>query len=344
MDAAQSPTDIMVSITVLKQLFLYLDSLSVDMDAFLTSIGVDPAITKSPDEYIPIETYLTIQDEAADYTEDPYFGLHMGEFAEAGSWSILGYLMMNCKNLGEAFQKSARYYRIIGTLIRGENQIKLNKVKSILSTPPHAPQMSRHCFESTLSSSVRMMRNLTGEPLNPLEITFSHSAPESTEEYERIFQCPVLFDQPETSITLDIRLAFTPVLFANPGLMAYFENYAQEFIAKMDYQQETIKDVTRIILANLDDEKLTIRRVAKELAMSVRTLQNRLKDEGVVFSDLLMEIRENLAKKYLKENYTVEEITYLLGYSEPSVFRKAFKKWSGYTPKEYREISLSALG
>jgi len=75
--------------------------------------------------------------------------------------------------------------------------------------------------------------------------------------------------------------------------------------------------------------------------MSVRTLQNHLKSEGVVFRELLENTRERLAKKYLRENYTVEDITYLLGFSEPSVFRKAFKKWSGSTPREYREKALT---
>ena len=79
------------------------------------------------------------------------------------------------------------------------------------------------------------------------------------------------------------------------------------------------------------------------MAVSVRTLQNRLDTEGVVFSELLQEIREKLAKKYLHEGYSVETITYLLGYSEPSVFRKAFKKWSGITPKAYREQAYSTL-
>jgi AraC-like DNA-binding protein len=93
----------------------------------------------------------------------------------------------------------------------------------------------------------------------------------------------------------------------------------------------------------LDDEALSIQKVAKEMAVSVRTLQNRLEAEGVLFSDLLQGIREQLAKKYLRENYSVEQITYLLGFSEPSVFRKAFKKWSGFTPREYREQSLSSM-
>lgn len=95
--------------------------------------------------------------------------------------------------------------------------------------------------------------------------------------------------------------------------------------------------VTKIIPARLDDEKLSIEKVAKEMAVSVRTLQHRLEAEGVVFSDLLRDICQQLAEQYLRQNYTVEQITCLLGFSEPSVFRKAFKKWSGVTPREYRQ-------
>jgi AraC-like DNA-binding protein len=343
MTKEDSSTTISVSVTVLKQMFNYLDSLEVDTGAFLSSLGVDPAIQHSPDAYIPLETYLVIQDKAAEYTEDPYFGLHMGEFAEAGSWSILGYMMMNCKTLGEAFEKSTRYQRIIGNMIEGNAYMDEDKITIVLSTPPHAPEMSRHCFESTLSSTVRMMRNLAGVDLNPAEVTFTYPTPESIEEYERIFRCPVCFEQEHNSLTIDVAIIFTPIKFANPDLLKHFENYAQEIIADMDRQSEHSRRVTKIILSRLDDESLSIEKVADEMAVSVRTLQNRLKGEGVAFSELLTDVRERLAKKYLRENYTVEDITYLLGFSEPSVFRKAFKRWSGATPREYRESSFSGM-
>jgi AraC-like DNA-binding protein len=338
-----SLSGIKVSVTVLKQMFLYLDSLDVDIHAFLHSLGIDPVKVQSPDTRLPIETYLRIQDEAAHYVDDPYFGLHMGEYAEAGSWSILGYMMMNCETLGEAFQKSARYHRIIGNLIEGKATLRFNKIKVMLATPPHAPKMSRHCFEATISSSARMMRTLTGEEINPLKVTFSYPEPESTAEYERVFRCPVLFDQKETGFTIGIDVLQKPILYANPELLQHFERYAQAYLAEMDRQDEHTRAVTKIILSRLDDEGLTIKKVAKEMAVSVRTLQYRLKGEGVVFTDLLKDVRENLAKKYLCQDYTVEEITYLLGFSEPSVFRKAFKKWSGVTPSEYRERPFSAI-
>lgn len=336
-----SPNPIVVSVTVLSQMFLYLTSLKVDIDAFLRSLDIDPKTAKSPDAYIPIETYLLIQDEAAHYTNDPYFGLHMGEFAEAGSWSILGYMMMNCKTLGEAFEKSGRYSRIIGNLIEARAEFRFNKIKVIFFTPPHAPKMSRHCFESTFASSVRMMRTFTGLPINPLEVTFIYPEPESTAEYERVFCCPVRFGQKHNSFTIDMGIVNTPIRLANPNLLEHFEQYAQDFLAQMERKDETTRAVTKIILARLDDDALSIEKVAREMAVSVRTLQKHLEAEGVVFSDLLKDIRERLAKKYLQENYSVEQITYLLGFSEPSVFRKAFKKWSGITPREYRESAFS---
>jgi AraC-like DNA-binding protein len=341
MDKDLSPTSISVSVTVLAQMFLYLTALKVDIDEFLCSLGLDPQAVQQPDTRIPVETYLLIQDEAALYTHDPYFGLHMGEFAEAGSWSILGYMMMNCKTLGEAFEKSGRYSRIIGNLIEARAEPRLNKVKFVFFTPPHAPKMSRHCFDATFSSSVRLMRTLTGTDLSPLDVTFIYPEPESTAEYERVFRCPVRFGQKDNSVSVDWSIGSTPILMANPGLLAYFEKYAQDFLAEMDRKSEQTRAVTKIILARLDDERLSIDKVAREMSVSVRTLQKRLEDEGVVFSDLLKDTRHKLAQNYLRENYSVEQITYLLGFSEPSVFRKAFKKWSGVTPGEYRERSFS---
>ncbi len=336
-----SSSGIHVTVAILKQMFLYLASIQVDSGALLHSLGIDPQLVKSPDGYIPIETYLEIESAAAEFSQDPYFGLHMGEYAEPGSWSILGYLMMNCQTLGEAFEKSARYSRVIGNLIDGEAQFRFNKIRVISTVPPHAPKMPRYCFESAFASGVRMMRTLTGLELNPLEVTFKAPPPESTSEYERFFCCPVHFSHKYNSMSIETKLLNTPILLPNPGLLAYFENYAQQFIAEMDREDEYTQAVTRILLENLDKENLSIKQVAKEMSVSVRTLQNRLKEEGVIFSDLLTSVRQQLAQKYLQESLSVEEITYLLGFSEPSVFRKAFKRWEGVTPRQYRDGSFS---
>jgi AraC-like DNA-binding protein len=188
-----------------------------------------------------------------------------------------------------------------------------------------------------------MARSLSGLPLNPLEVTFIYPEPENRAEYERIFRCPLRFGHKHNSLLLDMSMGNLPIRMANPSLLEHFEQYARDFLAKMERNDETTQAVTKIILSSLDDESLTIEKIAKSMSVSVRTLQNRLENEGVGFSDLLKDIRQRLAQKYLRENYSVEQITYLLGFSEPSVFRKAFKKWSGVTPREYRESSFSAV-
>ena len=149
-------------------MFLYLSSLRVDIDEFLCSLSVNPAAVRTPDARIPVDTYLLIQDEAAHYVHDVYFGLHMGNLPKPGaapSWR----LMMNCKTLGEAFEKWGRYSRIIGNLIDGRVEWRFNKIRVVFYPQPHAPKLSRHCFESTFSSIVRMMRSLTGRPSQPTQ-------------------------------------------------------------------------------------------------------------------------------------------------------------------------------
>ena len=326
-----------VSVSVLSQLVRYLSFLKVDIDRLFLSVGVDPVILKSPDSRIALEKYIAIEDEAALITDDPCFGLHMGEFAEVGSWSILGFMMMNCRTLGEAFEKSGRYSNIIGNLIQGTVHIRYKKIIVVLSTPKYAPLISRHCFESTFSSIIRISRNLTGCQIDPLEVGFTSPEPKSATEYRRVFCSPVLFNQKRNYIILNSNITSIPVLAPNASLLEHFENYAMDFLSEIEDADDISSAVTKQILLRLDSKTLTISNIAKEMSISVRTLQNRLKSEGKVFSELLKETREQLAEKYLRENYTVEDITYLLGFAEPSVFRKAFKKWTGYTPKEYRE-------
>ncbi len=328
-----------VSVGILAQLVRYLNYLKVDVDMLLLSLGLDPALLSSPDERIPFETYIAIEDEAARVTGDPYFGLHMGEFVEAGNWNILGFMMLNCRTLGEAFEKSGRYEKIIGNLIEGSVQFRGKTVKMVLSTPAHAPSMSRHCFECVVSSSVTMARYLTGKDISPVEVGFTSPEPASREEYQRVLRCPVLFDRKQCYMVLDTSLASIPLRLPNPALLEHFENYAREYLATLEDVQPITREATKLILLHLDSKSLSVATIARKLAMSTRALQNHLRREGTEFSQLLQETRLQLARKHLQDNRTVEEITYLLGFTDSSVFRRFFKKCTGHTPKEYREAA-----
>ncbi len=322
---------------VLSQLVRYLASLRIDTGRMFGAIGVDPCILDSPDSLIPVETYIAVEDEAARLSGDPYFGLHMGEYVEPGNYSIIGYIMMNSRTLGEAFSRSGRYYRIIGNLLTPGVRLGYKKVTTILSAPRNAPRFSRHCFEAAFAGAATMARNLTGRDVNPLEAGFTEEAPSSLDEYRRVFRCPVLFGRKHNYLTYDWSIGSIPILQPNPSLLEYFDSYAKELLAEIEKTDRTADAVARRILSLLGGPRFSIGQIAGEMCMSVRTLQLRLRAEGTDFSAVLDGTRERLAKQYLDRNMSVEDIVCLLGFSEASVFRKAFKKWTGCTPKEYRE-------
>lgn len=216
-----------------------------------------------------------MQEEAVRRSGDDEFGLHMGNYAEPGSYSIVGYLMMNCETLGQAFLKVARYYRIIGTLITLSAKMGFKTFRLDFHASPKAPDMSRHCFEAIFASAVRLLKSLTGEAICPVQINLTWPRPECASEYEEFFHCPVYFDKERNSMTLETRIIKFPVLCPNPQLREYFEGYAREYLADLDELRNVAHQVVERILGQLDEESPSIRAIASEMSMSVRTLIHR---------------------------------------------------------------------
>lgn len=336
--------DLTLTIGVLAQLMQYLRYKNVDVDKFLYSIGVDPAIFEVPDSRISIETYLKIEYAAAAESGDPYFGLHMGEHHEAGNWSILGYLMMNCQTLAQAMIKAGKYYKIISTLIQTSVYPKGRNFVIVFAAQKHSPELSRHCFEAALSSTVQMIRKLSSQKIDPVEAGFAFPPPPALDEYLRFFRSPVLFGQKSCYITFPMSILNLPVVCPNAALLSYFESYVQNYLDALENDGPCTTEVIKRVIPRLDGGNLSIHLIAKEMLISARTLQNRLKDEGASFRLILEDTRLKLAKRYLGEGRTVEDITYLLGFKDVSVFRKSFKEWTGQTLGEYRRFPVIMSG
>jgi AraC-like DNA-binding protein len=332
-----------VSVGILQQILRYLASRNVGMDEFMKAVKLEPSILNNPDKRITVEKYVMIEETASKVTNDPCFGLHMGQFAETGNWSILGYMMMNCRTVLDAFHIFSRYSSVIGNLIKGKITVEKDYIIIKLIAPIDAPKISKHCYEGYFSSLISLARNISGENIYPIEVALEAFNPELIEEYRKVFGLDVRFGQNGNYMLMSIQAANTSILFPNENLLSCFESYAMEFLDEIETTNNFTYRTKKMILSYITTENLTVKRIAQELFVSGRTLQANLRKEGTEFNILLRQTREQLAKKYLCANYSVEDITCLLGFSEPSVFRRAFKKWVGMTVKEYREVEKNKL-
>lgn len=194
----------------------------------------------------------------------------------------------------------------------------------------------RHPIEAICAGATVTLRNLTGRTIEPREITFGHRAPADLGEHRRVFGRDVQFG------AADNRLAFlTPDLDAavrssNPALLEVFERHANAVIDELDPQGPVSRRVVRLLSERVKGITLTLDEVASELAMSARSVQRALRAEGTSYQLLLDDVRRELAVRHLAGRGTsAAEVAFLTGFSEPSAFSRAFRRWTGSTPGEF---------
>jgi AraC-like DNA-binding protein len=310
-----------------------------EYDLLCQKVGLTPAMLQNPDARLPITQVQKLWKEAIDMTGDPHLALHLGESINTVAVGILAYVMMHCPTLGKALEKLCLYQDIVcdgsKTTLTIENDLvylNLSQLSEDLIYPHYA-------FESELSIYFSATKVMIGNYLPLKAVHFNYPQYISIEEYFRIFQTKnIVFDSHFTGMVFEKKYLETPILNANPNLFSLFEVHAQDILSNLKSNTSIAEKVKKEILIELKGEEPTLLKIAKNLGIGVRSIQMKLKEEGVTFQQLLDEIRKNLATKHLKEGkLSTTDIAYLLGYSEPSVFFRSFKKWTGQTPTFYRK-------
>jgi AraC-like DNA-binding protein len=177
----------------------------------------------------------------------------------------------------------------------------------------------------------------------PIEVRFPHSAPENTSEHYRLFGCSVKFGRDRGELLFSRDLLEMPFLSADVNLQAILEAQVVAMLQKLPKSDAVTDAVRRYLAGELCNGEPTLEQIAPRLHMSARTLHRRLEDEGTSFRQILTEVRRELATRHLSERrLAIGEIAFLLGFSEPSAFHRAFKRWTGYAPLTYRELARAA--
>lgn len=327
-----------ISATKISSFLNNFDAYGISVDDVIRYSGINPLILSSPDNRLSGSEAQKIIDAAAKLTKDDNLGLHQGERLSKGFSNILGYVLMNCSTLKECWMKYCRYEKIIDSTSISDFNIIDNYALLTNTTVDEALANNRQFSDFKIAGMLSYIKLLSNKKLQLHEVHFTHTKPKDISEYERIFKSKICFKKSANALIFNSELLNIPVIEPNENLLVLFEKNAEEILQTLT-SNTYANMVNEIILKEIEKCNLpSIEIVAKKLLLSTRSLQLYLNKEGTTYIELVKELRKNIAEKYLKDNnISIDEITYILGFSETSAFHRAFKNWTGLTPVQFRK-------
>jgi AraC-like DNA-binding protein len=314
-----------------------LKSAGVEVAPLLKRVGLTPEAIADPEERLSVRSQIALLDEAAIALKDDCLGFTLARDHDPREIGLLYYVMASSQTLGDALKRIARYSKITNeALVFGYQEG--NRLVLSLGYSGVSRHSDRHQIEFCMFAGLRLCRMLTGQNLVPQHFSISHYRSEGTSEMARFVGTKVEFgaDRDEFALNLDAREL--PLIHADSHLNDLLLKYCEAALADRRGDMSQLRTrVENAISSVLPHGKARVEDVARSLGMSKRTLARRLSDEGLNFTEILQQLRRDLAVRYLDDRRLhVSKIAWLLGFHEVSAFTHAFKRWTGKTPREIR--------
>src|SRR6516164_5989779 len=314
-----------------------LKSAGVPVAPLLRRVGLTPELIADPEERLSVRSQIVLLDEAAIALKDDCIGFTLARDFDPRDIGLVYYVMASSQTLGDALKRLARYSKVTNEALvfayREGNRLIINLNYS--GVPRHS---DRHQIEFCMFGLLRICRLLTGQNIVPQHFSIAHHRSGGTSEMARFVGMKVEFgaDTDELALRLDAREL--PLIHSDPYLNDLLVKYCEAALAdrRGDTSQLRTRTENAIALV-LPHGRVLVEDVARSLGMSERTLARKLSDEGLNFTEILQQLRRDLAVRYLGDHKLhVSKIAWLLGFHEVSTFTHAFKRWTGKTPRQMR--------
>jgi AraC-like DNA-binding protein len=320
-----------------------IDSRGHDSGKLFARAGLDHSRLRDPLARFPATAVLKLWPLAVETTQDPAFGLTVASFWHPTTLHALGYSWLASNNLEEAFDCAARYTRIVNTAAQGVINVEASadSYQVIFDIVKFNQKPADAAVDAALAMFLIMCRAAYGSNFKLQRVTFQHDAPSSLERFEDLFQAPVLFSQAENALSIDPEIVQEPLATANPELVRINDRIVTDYLAQLD-QGDLGMRVKSKLIEHLPGGHISEADIASSIHVSQRSLQRKLKEQGMSFSQLVESTRRELGLQYVRDpQYSFNEIAFLLGFTEPANFSRAFKRWYDKSPSQFRQDSLS---
>lgn len=334
--SAPSQSDILVvNTTTAKTIINYLNSKGFNHNQILQNLNCTSENLDTPDTFIPLSTYNTLWQLALSFTHDPLLSLKLAQNPYNNEMSLVSHVFFNSLNLKEGLKQYIRYYSLINQSISVHQSSKNNN--AIVSYHCSFPEF--YCapdIEHSIALSVtRIKEHISGEIFLE-EVHFAHSC-HDLPAFEAFFGCPVYFNQKHSAIIFKNKFLDFTFPKKSTHLFNLLSSHLETLLHKLKKPKNTISfQVSKLIEKSLSSGQFDAEHISQALHMSRHTLYRKLKLEGVSFHELVDRVRKEKAQELIRKNqHTLSEIAFLLGFSELSSFSRAFKKWTGKSPAHF---------
>ena len=322
-------------------LMSYLEKRGVDTAPLRSQAGLGAVDLSHPEQRLPEAVPREMWRLAAKATGDEAIGIHVAEARTPAAFDVLEYAFRASPTLGDALAQVARYARVMHDRVTVRLEPEGDGVWLTGTVPPAHP-VNRYQTEFFFATWLRLARDTCRPDLAPLDASFAHAAPSRLDEHQRFFACPLFFDQPILGLLMAKADLGLPMRGADPTLAALVGRQLDKMLVSLPSHPPVSSRARLLVKDDLPSGRVSVDRVAGQLAMSVRTLSRRLEGEGTTFRHLLDSVRHEIAVAHLKDpRVELAEIAFLLGYSESSAFHRSFKRWTGRTPLDFRREALA---
>jgi AraC-like DNA-binding protein len=307
----------------------------------LEAAQVDEAELADPDGRLPVSKYWDLWRYIAREVPDPDLGLKLGGQIQVRDTGVVGYAMLHSSNLGGALERLARY----GKIFTQRADLSLEPAGAVWRLSQHRPPLYRtvrQVADGRTASILSVCRQITDREVNPTLVSLPYDRPVAVEAHRQMFRSDLRFGEPTWSIEFRASDLKLPLIAADETLAGYLDEVASLRLEELPKDESFTDKLRRIVWAHLSEGQPSVARVASELAVSGRTLQRRLREEGHSFAEVVETLRKQKAEALLQDrSLAIYEVGYLLGYSDSTAFYRAFRRWHGTSPREYRQLSSS---
>jgi AraC-like DNA-binding protein len=313
-------------------------------EELLAQAGIDPQFLGNTTALVPLIDVMRLFATVLGRTGDNTLGLKLGANVQVRSYPVLGYAIMGSANIGEAIERLLRFEKIVGDL----GQAALEETGDALLLRWDCPipdPYARYLRDAAVGGWIGLARALIDGVTSPREVRFQHPAPPLAEiaVYEKFFACPVHFGQQHTGIIFPREFLAMPLRSADPALGSIMEEHASRLLADFAAGMNLVNEVRSSVYRRLASGEPDIETIAADLGMASRALQARLRKSELTFSELVDDVRKSAAAVLLAdERLTLVNAAFLLGFAEQSSFTRAFRRWYGMAPGEYRKRERGA--